>query len=106
MENNLFIKETWVNESEGYCNGESGWYETFTDNVKTLFRHLQKEYGKASKMYIDTDNGTKQIGWVFSKKQRYEDTRELYDFQAWVEISTTEPKKHCTTENITYPFKA
>jgi hypothetical protein len=105
MKNNLFIRETAINVTEKYSFGKSGWYETFADNIKTLFRSLQKQYGKASKMYVDKDGETIQTGWVFSKNDKYEDTGETYKREVWVEVSTTEPVKECKTKNIHYPFK-
>lgn len=106
MENNLFIKETYVNVTKGYNFGNSEWYETFTDETGRLFRSLQKEYGKAGKMYRDTANGgAKQVGWVFSKRMKYEDADEYYTREVWVEVSKTEPVKKTKTLNIDHPFK-
>lgn len=103
----LFIKETYVNDTANAIFGDSmGWFEAFTDDIGTLFRDLQKEYGKASKMYRDLkDGGAEQIGWVFSKKMKYDDTKEFYIRSVWVELSSTKPEKQCKTVNVTNPFK-
>ncbi len=103
---NLYIKETWINQTENYCIGDSEYYETFTDNKGVLFNSLQKEWGRCiSKMMIDLNKGgSKQIGWVFEKIDCYEDTHEKFIRHTWVELSATEPKKVCTLENVTNAF--
>ena len=63
---NLFIKETYVNETEGYLCGDSDWFETYYTNKHQAFKSLRKQYGAPHKMYIDTKSGAKQIGWIFS----------------------------------------
>jgi hypothetical protein len=88
----LQVKETFVNETKGYQFGDVPWYEPYTDNIGKLFRTMQKEYGRCnSKMYIDTKSGgTKQVGWVFTKKMEYDDYRgrgdRYYIREVWVEV--------------------
>lgn len=103
-ENNLFIKETHTNDTNHYSMGSGEWYETFTSDTAILFKSLQKEYGKATKMYVDTDKGAKQIGWVFTKLKNYDDCKDKYLHSAWIEVSATKPVTKCHTENINYPF--
>lgn len=70
------IQETYVNRTKGYQFGKSDIYEANADTVGELFHDLQKEFGRCdSKVYVDTKSGTKQVGWVFVSKQRYEDAR-------------------------------
>ena len=89
---NILIKETWVNEDQNCINGCSEVYETYTDNIGDLFRTLQCEYGKCtSKMYIDLDNVSHAIGWVFEKIAHYTDTREPYKLVTWVELHNSRP---------------
>lgn len=99
----MYIKETFINETEGYCFGGSDWNEAFTDDLGRLYRDLKSEYGNASNMYVDTADGTKKIGWVFTGKAKYEDTGEPYTRQVWVEVSSTKPQK--TLVNVTSPWK-
>lgn len=75
------IKETWTNETCGYHLGDSGWYEPYTDNIATLFRSLQREYGRCvSRVYVDTPDGESDaIGWYFEKTLPYEDARSKHD---------------------------
>lgn len=103
MENKLlFASETWM-EVENYRTdderrvglGESGTYETFTDNRGELYRAMQKEYGRCTgKVYIGEDQDQiKEIGWVFIKRQTYQDSDETYLQETWVTIHTKEPTK-------------
>jgi predicted RNA-binding Zn-ribbon protein involved in translation (DUF1610 family) len=77
----LFVNETYVNEDKGYQFGESGWQESFTDNMGRLFRSCQKEYGRCtSAVYVDTVDGPPiRVGWYFQKRMEYEDSRPRYD---------------------------
>jgi len=101
----LWIKETFVDESQHARYGDSDWYETFTDNIGKLFKSFQKEYGKASKMFKDTTDGKAyQIGWVFTGKAKYEDTGGSCIRSVWVEVSKTAPIHKCQWVNITNPF--
>lgn len=100
---NLYINEVYVDESRGYRFGESGWYETFTDNKNDLFKHLRREYGQAKKMYIGDGE---QVGWVFTGNAKYEDTGEKYKRSVWVEVSSTPVNEYTkqVVENITSAF--
>lgn len=81
---NIYIQETWVSQEDDVIIGESDTYETFTDNKGVLFRELQKEYGRCvSKVYVDDD---KQVGWVFQKKQKYDDCNKLFTLETWITI--------------------
>lgn len=106
MKNLWIIEQHFAERRDGdrYGLGDTEWYETFTDNKGELFRSLQKEHGRASKMYIDTKDGAKQIGWVFSKRRRYDDCADTYTHEVWISVSTTRPEICQITENITHPF--
>ena len=83
----LMISEVYVNVTRSCRYGESGIYESFADTTGELFKSCRKEHGKCvSKVYIDTKNGTRQIGWVFQKKRRYDDTNEEYLAEVWVTL--------------------
>ena len=83
----LLVKETFVNETKGWISGESGFYPPYTDDVKELFRAMQKEYGRCiSKVYIDGPEGEAlPIGWVFEKRREYRDSEDTYLQHTWVE---------------------
>lgn len=89
----LEIRETCVNLDKGYQYGDSSWYKPyFADWPRNkILRELIKEYGRcASKMYLDTNCGTKEVGYVFVKRCEYEDTRETYLRETWVEFRDLE----------------
>lgn len=88
---NLYVQESYVNETKGYRFGDSEWYETYTDNIGRLFRDMQKEYGRCvSRMYVDkTDGRVIPIGWVFQKRMEYEDSHDTYVREVWVQVSRT-----------------
>ena len=51
-----------------------------TSKVGNIFKEFQREHGRCvSKVYIDTADGAKPIGWVFQKREEYEDSRPRYD---------------------------
>lgn len=88
------MQETYINQTRGCSYGATDWYEPYTDNVGKLFRSLQREYGRCSgKVYIDTKTGTKAIGWVFEKRQMYDDARgndperDYYIREVWVSLA-------------------
>ena len=91
----IHIKEQYINKTLFESCGESEVYETFTDSVGELFKHLQQEFGRCvSSMYIDKKDGTtKKIGWVFEKKNKYNDCDETYVQETWIELHKTKPKK-------------
>ena len=71
--------------------------ETYFDEDVTpgeIFRESQKEYGRCeSKVYVsisDPDNPGNEvampIGWVFTKLQEYDDTKEKYLQEVWVTL--------------------
>lgn len=94
----LHVKESYVNVTKGYRFGDSEWYEPWTDNKKRLFRDYQKEFGRCvSKIYITLPigDGTYRdyaIGWVFSKTLQYEDCKDKYVREVWVEFREKKDK--------------
>jgi len=85
---NLLVSETYLNATEGWGLGESGVYESFTDNKGTLFRAMQREYGRCiSSVYVDGPDGkVMKIGWVFQKNDTYQDTGKEYLREVWVTV--------------------
>ena len=110
------IRETYVNTTRDNMIGESGWYEPYTEDRGELFRSLQREYGGCtSRMYTDRKIPdpsavyfspmftrlpkparfeTVAIGWVFSRREQYEDARgnrpsDFYIREVWVEVRET-----------------
>lgn len=55
--------------------------------IGDIFRMFQREYGRCvSKVYIDTEDGVKAIGWVFQKREKYEDSDKTYIREVWITL--------------------
>lgn len=86
---NLFINEFWVNASENHGIGESGIYETWADEkeISALYQSLLKDFGKPKVMYKEYTNGKDlRAGWVFTKREKYTDSKETYLQETWVSV--------------------
>lgn len=86
----LWISEEHFDRTRGYCFEQIPLYETRYENneVKKLFLALQKEYGRCrSRVYVDKSDGThQQVGWVFEKRNQYDDCNEKYTREVWVTV--------------------
>ena len=94
----MFASEDYVtieNDGKSYGNGESGVYETFTDNVGRLFLAFQREHGRClGNVYIDNADGeARKVGWVFEKRRKYSDCNETFIAQTWVTLHDSMPVK-------------
>lgn len=92
----MLIEETWVNKTENCQSGEADLYEPFTENTGELFRAFQKEYGRCvSKIYIDNPSGDPFnpiiVGWVFEKRQRYDDSKNTFLLETWITLHEKKP---------------
>jgi len=88
------IRETAVNATAEHMIGE---YDqpidetVFADDysMAALYRFGISEYGRCtSKVYIDTSDGTKHIGYVFVKRTKYQDSNETYLHETWLSYAT------------------
>ena len=87
------IEVSLTNETNGYIFSE---HVDKLDNNHVLdenptmgeiYRCYQKEYGRCmSRVFIDTPNGRKTVGWFFVSRQHYEDTNKPYLRGAWVTV--------------------
>lgn len=84
----MLIREIYIDATKKHRLGSTELYEPFTDDIKRLFKSLQKEYGRCvGHIYLDTKDGnTKKCGWVFSKKIKHEDCKKEYVREVWVEL--------------------
>ena len=90
----LALKEAHINEDDGYKMWED--YTTDLDSSSGLedatlgeiYKFCQKEFGQCQgSMYVDRKaGGAMRIGWVFQKKDRYEDTHQPFLHSTWVEV--------------------
>jgi hypothetical protein len=90
---NLYAEVESVNETKGYRFGSSGVFETSAETVGELYRDMRREYGRCTgKVYIDTADGrAKAIGWVFVKREKYEDTGEPFLMSTWAMVHDVPP---------------
>lgn len=88
----LYAQESFVNATDGYRCGDSDVYETFADTPGDLFRAMRREYGRCTgRVYIDTEDGVRSIGWVFVKREQYQDADESYLKETWVTVHDAPP---------------
>lgn len=85
----LWIDESFTNKTKNYVFGNSEPYETGHDTIGSLFKSLQREFGRCTgKVYI---NDGMQIGWTFESLQRYTDSSDTYLQETWVTVHKSEP---------------
>lgn len=93
----LLIQESFVNVTKGHRSGESGVYEPLTQNLGELYRALVREHGRCTGcVYVDTEDGTRAIGWVFLKRKQYADCPETFLAETWVTLHEQAPETHVT----------
>lgn len=87
------IRYSLINRDRGYRFFDGEWEDAEVDDPdddRSIFRGLQRAWGRCiSRMYRDSIDGTKAIGWVFEKRMVYEDARskdDTYIREAWVEV--------------------
>jgi hypothetical protein len=85
----IHIREHYVNATTRSRFGDSESYDTHFDARSELFRFCLKEYGRCiSKMYVDHSfYGTLCVGWVFQKRKQYDDCKDTYLQETWVELT-------------------
>jgi hypothetical protein len=80
----------YVNATEGYH--YRGFSEEIDKTPGEIFKIARSEYGKCvSKMFIDVAMGdgtyaTKNCGWVFQKRVKYSDCKDVYLQETWVTV--------------------
>ena len=105
----LWCAETYVHvENMGKDNekrtglGGGEPYETFTDNVGTLYRACMKEHGRPiSKLYVGDG---KQVGWVFLKRNPPEPEGDGKGvIETWITVWDKPPRKRVVWSKGTHP---
>ena len=89
----LYMEEVYIDRTRNLRCGESGVFETFTDDRGKLYKSLVKQHGRCiSGVFIDKKDGSvKKVGWVFIKRVKYEDCNETYLQEVWVSLHTAPP---------------
>jgi hypothetical protein len=92
----IFVQEEFVNETEGYRSGESDPFESRFESAGEAFKYYRKEFGRpVSKIYVDTPEGSRAIGWVFVKRVKYDDCKDTFLQAAWITLHSG-PCQHKT----------
>lgn len=84
------VSESRINATEGYrfSDAEYPVAGTVFEDMETpgeIYRWLRGEYGRCTgRVYQDTASGVVQCGWMFQKRDRYEDTGAPYLLETWV----------------------
>jgi len=100
------VQTSWINASEHYriYDELQPIEDTVFEDMKRgeVFRWLQREYGACtSKVYVDTPDQPRAIGWVFEKRVPYDDSRETYLQQTWVSfLKEIAPATSATYESV------
>ena len=93
----MFASEDYVqieNDGKRWGNGESGVYETFTDDIGRLFLGFQREHGRCTGPVMLTRSGEDvKVGWVFEKRRKFTDCDETYLAETWVTLHDSMPER-------------
>ena len=83
----IWVVEDHINATEHYHMGEPEPYETYFTDRSHAYRELLREHGRCiGKMYV---NGRDEpVGWVFVKRDKYEDTGGPFLHETWVALVT------------------
>lgn len=89
----LRVRVTHINASEGHIFSE---YTEALDGDMTrgqFYRDGVTNYGRCiSKVYVDGPDGPPiHVGYVFEKRERYEDTGEPYKRETWLVLEDVQP---------------
>lgn len=97
----LMIREEWAEVRNAGTDderrigiGQSNIYETAYETPGDLFRALAgrgsrrwEKMGRCTgKVYVDEDGRAQHVGWVFLRRQRYDDSPETYLQETWVTV--------------------
>ena len=91
----MLVKVDTVNSTEGYyIYGDREDWDT-CESVGQVYKAALREYGRCvSKMYIDKPDGkARHIGWVFHKRQKYDDCNKTFLLETWISPLTRRSKK-------------
>lgn len=96
------VRETFLNADEGYLLGEPVvTSDIFSGEPGDIFRAAQAEYGGCvSRIYVDTSEGVRSLGWVFQRREKFSDCDETYTREVWVELL----ERPDTIERTSHPF--
>jgi hypothetical protein len=98
------LKITYTNATENYCIGEE-FLDLEKSNIqclKDLYNEGRKTWGRVvSKVFIDgPDKKPLHVGYVFKKREKYDDSSETFLSETWVSIEHFKETKTIEFLNI------
>jgi len=99
---NLYISEQYFNIDEQYCYADGPIYETAYTDVGSLYRALQKMYGRCTGKIMSPCFGQQAtaVGWIFRSRVKYEGGNDTFLREVWVTVHESEPER-----KVTYHYK-
>lgn len=89
----LYVQESYVNRSQNCSTGDHE-YETTAKTRGELYRDMQREHGRCDgKVYVDTPDGVKEVGWIFVKREKYQDCADTYLQETWITVLAGKPRR-------------
>ena len=68
--------------TEPFCSDDSR-----CKTIGLLYKAMLKEHGRCTgRMYVDSPEGPKAIGWCFLRRRKYDDCAETYLCETWVTL--------------------
>jgi hypothetical protein len=104
----LWTKETYVDATKEQTYSIVDWYETRYEDgeLQALMRSSCKVFGRIRSMWRDKPGGGRhQVGWVFEKRVAYEDCKETYLREVWIEVSIGDPRQATPAPVVVSPWK-
>ena len=98
----LWVTERHIDMTTCQTYNVIDWYETRfnVSERRGLYASCAKEYGRAASMYR---NNT-QVGWVFERRVRYEDSQDAYLREVWIEVSIGDPRRPTPPPRVVSPW--
>lgn len=85
----FFVRITLVDATRGVCYGGYPPGNSFGPyrDTRSLFAAMKEEWGGVvRKVFRDTPAGVAHVGWTFTSRQKYDDCKDRYTREAWVEV--------------------
>ena len=95
MTDGLLVEETYINRTENCGIGESGIYESWMETPGEAYREFVRLYGRCQgKVWVDGPDGKPvHVGWVFVKRQKYDDSPETFLRETWITLHAKRPER-------------
>lgn len=94
----LHAEVEYVDASRDVRLGSDGIQATDCQTPGELFRRCRRTLGRCTGgVFVDrADGGVQRIGWIFERRERYDDSERTFVRQAWVIVHTAHPTRTVT----------